>query len=55
MSLKNKCDIMLQHNIAKSQINVLGMTLISDKENLSNEFLFVYTLLLARRNSDENN
>ena len=55
MSLKNKCDIMLQHNIAISQINVLGMTIISDKENLSNEFLFVYTLLLARRNSDENN
>lgn len=42
MSLQNKCDIMLEHNIAQSQINVLGMTIISDKENLSNESFFVY-------------
>lgn len=55
MSLKNKCDIMLQHNIAQSLIYGPGSSKISDKENLSNEFLFVYTLLLARRNSDEIN
>ena len=53
MRLKNKCDIMLQHNIAQSLINGPGSSKFSDKENLSNGFLFVYTLV-ARSNSDEN-
>jgi hypothetical protein len=54
MSLKNKCDIMLQHNIAKSLINGRTSTKISDKENLSNESSFVYPLLIRKKSYEKN-
>ena len=44
MSLKNKCDIMLQHNIAHSQIIVHSRTKTSDKGNLPNGSSFVYPI-----------
>ena len=54
MKLKSKCDIMRQHNIAQSKINVLGKTVINDKENLANESSFVYPLLVRKKLNEKN-